>query len=174
MKKVAATRGQRVRRMDFFLVWLRGETAGTKSGCEMLAGAVAVANFYGFLLRRLTLTTASPLYARGSRVGQRFPGISAKLVRKCEITGNRRRCKKFLANFRKVLSMRTGTEVMTDERMPSNRTTELIDLAKAPQGINRVSLPSCIRILPNLDTVFPHCGWPRRPGWKDSGFWQVW
>jgi len=30
-------------------------------GCERLEVAVAVANFYGFLLRRLTLTTASPL-----------------------------------------------------------------------------------------------------------------
>jgi kynureninase len=41
----------------------------------MLVGAVAVANFYGFLLRRLTLTTASPLKnaARGSRVSFEFP-----------------------------------------------------------------------------------------------------
>ena len=29
---------------------------------------------------------------------QRFPDISAKLVRMCEITGNRRRCKNFFEN----------------------------------------------------------------------------
>ena len=75
---------------------MRGATAGLKLGCEMLAGAVAVANFYGFLLRRLTLTTASPLMSRGSQGGKRFPGISAKLVRSCEITANLHRCKKFL------------------------------------------------------------------------------
>jgi hypothetical protein len=43
--------------MDFF----RGATAGIKLGGERLARAVAVANFYVFLLKRLTLTTASPL-----------------------------------------------------------------------------------------------------------------
>ena len=70
----------------------------------MPAGAVAVANFYGFLLKRLTLTTASPdpekttFFARlpGAR---RFPGISAKLVRMCEITANFHRCKLFLRYF---------------------------------------------------------------------------
>jgi hypothetical protein len=30
---------------------------------------------------------------RGSQGEQRFPGISAKLVRSCEITGNFHRCK---------------------------------------------------------------------------------
>ena len=61
----------------------------------MLAGAVAVANFYGFLLKRLTLTTASPLKMLLAAPGCRadFPGISAKLVRMCEITGNFHRCK---------------------------------------------------------------------------------
>ena len=36
----------------------RGRT--DKDG-DVVAGALAVANFYGFLLKRLTLTTASPL-----------------------------------------------------------------------------------------------------------------
>src|ERR1035437_540878 len=61
IKKVAATRGHRVRRIDFFVFWNGGTTAGTTLGCGMLAVRVAVANFYGFLLKRLTLTTASPL-----------------------------------------------------------------------------------------------------------------
>ena len=65
--------------------------------------AVAVANFDGFLLKRLTLTTASPLIcSRGSRVNCDFPDMSVKLVRKCEITGNPQRCKKILVFFEKV------------------------------------------------------------------------
>ena len=48
--------------MDFFFVWFgEAATAGSELGFERLVVAVAVANFYGFLLRRLTLTTASPL-----------------------------------------------------------------------------------------------------------------
>src|SRR5215468_328975 len=113
MKNVAATRGHSVRRIDFF----REATAGLANDCEMSAGAVAVANFDGFLLKRLTLTTASPLcllsvsyrrrrLARGSRVGQRFPGISAKLVRSHEITGIFHRCKNFLVNSRALRVVR--------------------------------------------------------------------
>src|SRR6516225_10681679 len=92
MKKVAATKGHKVRRTDFFLL---GDTANSDLGWVV---AVAVANFYGFLLKRLTLTTSSPLY-RGSRVDGDFPGISAELVRKCEITGIFHRCKNFLRFF---------------------------------------------------------------------------
>src|ERR1700691_517511 len=107
MRKVAATNGQSVRRMDFFFVlsfWGATWGATVSDGCERLVDAVAVANFYGFLLKRLTLTTASPKLrittsVRGSQGGQRFPGISAKLVRMCEITGNFHRCKKFFAIF---------------------------------------------------------------------------
>ena len=80
--------------MDFF----RGARAS--EGCERLVVAVAVANFYGFLLRRLTLTTASPSnLSRGSRVNSDFPGISVKLVRMCEITGNFHRCKNIFEKF---------------------------------------------------------------------------
>ena len=50
-----------------FLFWGRTECCGD------WAGALAVANFYGFLLERLTLTTPSPL-SRGSRL-QRFRGF---------------------------------------------------------------------------------------------------
>jgi hypothetical protein len=74
-------------------------------GCErLLAGAVAVANSYGFLLKRLTLTTASPFEnaARGSRVHSDFPDMSVKLVRLCEITRNRRRCKNILNILGKI------------------------------------------------------------------------
>jgi len=56
---VAATRGQSVSRMDFFVFLSWGATESEGGG--MLAVRVAVANFYGFLLKRLTLTTASPL-----------------------------------------------------------------------------------------------------------------
>jgi hypothetical protein len=68
----------------------------------MLAGAVAVANFYGFLLRRLTLTTASLgfLYA-APRVNSDSRACSAKLVRKSEITANFHRCKNFLRKIEK-------------------------------------------------------------------------
>src|SRR5246500_960348 len=55
IKKVAATRGHKVS-LPNFLFW------GTTESCEVgWVGALAVANFYGFLLKRLTLTTASPL-----------------------------------------------------------------------------------------------------------------
>src|SRR5271157_6360453 len=56
-------------------------------------------------LERLTLTTASPLCLRledlllAAPGTLRFPGISAKLVRKCEITGIFHRCKIFLSFF---------------------------------------------------------------------------
>ena len=51
-----------------FLCW------GTTESCEVgWVGELAVANFYGFLLKRLTLTTASPLIARLPGV-QRFLG----------------------------------------------------------------------------------------------------
>ena len=86
----------------------KGETDGffpgsdtEELGRERLVVAVAVANFYGFLLRRLTLTTASPL-----TFFTRLPGwtsdsraFSAKLVRNCEITGNFHRCNIFFGNF---------------------------------------------------------------------------
>src|ERR1700739_4166688 len=62
IKKVAATRGHKVS-LPNFLFW------GTTGSCWVgWVGALAVANFYGFLLKRLTLTTASPLNFRGSRV----------------------------------------------------------------------------------------------------------
>jgi len=87
--------------MDFFVFLIWGATAGIKPGCERLAGAVAVANFYGFLLRRLTLTTASPLkmLLAAPRVDSDSRALSAKLVRMCEITANFHRCKKFLSYF---------------------------------------------------------------------------
>ena len=105
MKKVAATSGQSVRRTNFFRVGTAERGWEFWSCCRL-----AVANFYGCLLKRLTLTTASPLsllrsffeediFSRGSQVGCVFPGISAKLVRICEITGNFHRCKIFLRNF---------------------------------------------------------------------------
>src|SRR5260370_30012229 len=74
MKKVAATRGHSVRRMDFF-VFLNGGAAA-RVGCERLEGGVAVANCYGFLLRRLTLTTASPEF-RKTTFCWRLPGCTA-------------------------------------------------------------------------------------------------
>jgi hypothetical protein len=55
MKKVAATRGHKVRRIEFFL----GMTANLSCGLEV--DALTMANFYGFLPGRLTLTTPSPL-----------------------------------------------------------------------------------------------------------------
>ena len=55
MKNVAATRGHKVRRPDF----LSG--GASANGGTISVGALAVANFYVFLLKRLTLTTASPL-----------------------------------------------------------------------------------------------------------------
>src|SRR6266436_5865086 len=105
MKKVAATRGHSVRRIDFFVLLFvfsnEGAAAGITPGCERLEVAVAVANFYGFLLRRLTLTTASPLtflYA-APRVDSDSWALSAKLVRMCEITGNSQRCKNIFEFF---------------------------------------------------------------------------
>src|SRR6266576_2862935 len=68
IKKVAAIRGQSVRRVDLF----RGVTA--RAGWAMLEGAVAVANSDGFLPKRLTLTTASPLTSSRLPGEQRFPG----------------------------------------------------------------------------------------------------
>src|SRR5579863_3320769 len=103
MKKVAATRGHSVRRTNFF--GAIGVRPGTAVRCWGLSscprGALAVANFYVFLLKRLTLTTASPLMFSRFPGSLRFPGISAKLVRKCEITGIFHRCKLFLSFFAK-------------------------------------------------------------------------
>src|ERR1700756_656114 len=97
MKKVAATRGQRVRRTNFLRLGTTARGWEFSSCCRL-----PVANFYGCLLKRLTLTTASPLCLRMKTCFSRlpgscvFPGISAKLVRKCEITGIFHRCKNFL------------------------------------------------------------------------------
>ena len=87
---------------------------GERLGClELLRGALAVANFYGFLLKRLTLTTASPLKCLAAPgLASDFPGISAKLVRICEITGNFHRCKIFLDYFANFCKRGCGTEVM--------------------------------------------------------------
>jgi hypothetical protein len=74
MKKVAATKGHSVSRMDFFFVLLMGG-ATVDGDCARLVVAVAVANFDGFLLKRLTLTTASPLKNFSRLPGElRFPG----------------------------------------------------------------------------------------------------
>src|ERR1700747_1159328 len=104
MKKVAATKGHKVS-LPNFLFW--GRTESCRDGWT---GALAVANFYGFLLKRLTLTTASPLTSVSRLPGScDFPGISAKLVRSCEITGIFHRCKIFLiffANFCKPAGVR--------------------------------------------------------------------
>jgi len=71
MKNVAATRGQSVRRDDFFR-WDGGTTTGAGWKTLWLV-ALAADNFYGFLLKRLTLTTsAHDLSYRGSRL----PAIS--------------------------------------------------------------------------------------------------
>ena len=96
MKKVAATKGQSVRRTNFFRVG----TAARGWGLLQLLTRLAVANFYGFLLKRLTLATASPLTFVSRLPGvSDFPGISAELVRSSEITGNFHRCKIFLECF---------------------------------------------------------------------------
>jgi hypothetical protein len=89
-----------VRRTNFFRLGTTARGWEVWSCCRL-----AVANFYGCLLKRLTLTTASPLSLRMktfcSRLPSvlRFPGISAKLVRICEITGNFHRCNIFLDYF---------------------------------------------------------------------------
>ena len=81
IKKVAATRGHKVSLPNFLF---RGRT--DKDG-DVVAGALAVANFYGFLLKRLTLTTASPLNRLARLPGYSdSTGISAKLVRSTENT----------------------------------------------------------------------------------------
>src|SRR5438477_9889501 len=79
IKKVAATKGHKVSLPNFLF---RGRTDSCVDDDRV--GALAVANFYGFLLKRLTLTTASPgslkkllSAAPGSL---RFHGHSAKLV----------------------------------------------------------------------------------------------
>src|SRR5438270_10920396 len=98
MKKVAATRGHRVRRTNFFRL---GTARGWgRSSC--VRGALAVANFYGFLLKathshhRVSLET--PCCSRLPR-GCVFPGISVELVRNSEITGNFHRCNSFFVPF---------------------------------------------------------------------------
>ena len=70
MQKVAATKGHKAS-LPNFLFW--GRTESCRDGWT---GALAVANFYGFLLKRLTLTTASPLKSLlGAAPGlQRFHG----------------------------------------------------------------------------------------------------
>src|ERR1700678_2562223 len=56
IKKVAATSGHKVRRTNFFRL---GATLGTTArgwGVSVCCGALAVANFYVFLLKRLPLS----------------------------------------------------------------------------------------------------------------------
>ena len=108
IKNVAATRGHSVSRIDFFFDCLNRGSAGNPAlleglmpGCKMLAGEVAVANSYVFLLKRLTSHHRVSLenVARGSRGDRRFPGISAKLVRISEITGIFHRCKNIFDKY---------------------------------------------------------------------------
>src|SRR6478736_4704570 len=80
IKKVAATRGHKVS-LPNFLFWGRTDKDG-----DVVAGALAVANFYGFLLKRLTLTTASPLNVTRLPGNSDSSGISEKLVRSTENT----------------------------------------------------------------------------------------
>jgi hypothetical protein len=151
MKKVAATKGQRVRRMDFFFGWWAWGAA-VSEGCGMLVDAVAVANFYGFLLKRLTLTTASPY-----DVLSQFPGwsdsraFSVKLVRKSEITGNLQRCKKF---FKK-----TGKRFVKEDSDGGNRWTAVpparITARFATVGKSPMAAPHNLRIaLPTERLLF--------------------
>jgi hypothetical protein len=100
MKKVAATKGQSVRRTDFFQVGT-AERGWEVSSCGRWA--LAVANFYVFLRKRLTLTTASPLVFEiedvllaAPGIARDFPDTSAKLVRSLETTENFHRCNSFL------------------------------------------------------------------------------
>src|SRR5436190_604898 len=81
IKKVAATRGHKVSLPNFLF---RGRTE--MSGLDDRVGALAVANFYGFLLKRLTLTTASPLIVTQLLGYSDSTGMSAKLVRSTENT----------------------------------------------------------------------------------------
>ena len=61
--------------------------------------------------KRLTLTTASPFYFVSRLPGRmRFPDISAKLVRICEITGNFHRCKIFFGFFLKFCKREVGDD----------------------------------------------------------------
>src|SRR5579863_1754485 len=72
IKKVAATRGQSVRRTNFFRLGTTARGWEVSSCCRL-----AVANFYGCLLKRLTLTTASPLslLRLRRRLSARLPGL---------------------------------------------------------------------------------------------------
>src|SRR5258708_29755499 len=104
MKKVAATRGQSVRRTNFFRL---GTTARGWGFSFCWRGALAVANFDVFLLKRLTLSYSA---AAGSARAFRFswiPEITLELVRSVEITGISQRCKKIVEIFRNFLSRRT-------------------------------------------------------------------
>jgi hypothetical protein len=91
MKKVAATRGHKVRRADFF-----GETnLGWESSWRR---TLAVANFDGSSSSDSLSATPRGLGASGFPVNQ-IPKIPLKLVRSDEITLNSRRCKKKLQIF---------------------------------------------------------------------------
>ena len=68
-----------MRRTDCFLT---GIERSEMNGLAVLAAT----NFYGFLLKRLTLNTA-------------FGVTAAELVRRYEITGNFNRCKKIFEYF---------------------------------------------------------------------------
>ncbi|PYV50869.1 MAG: hypothetical protein DMG92_06230 [Acidobacteria bacterium] len=93
MKKVAATRGQSVRRADFFFL---GES---RVGERWGRGALAVANCYGFLLERLTLSCCQWAGPLAKIPVLPIPGIALKLVRRIEFTENFDRCKKNFVNF---------------------------------------------------------------------------
>jgi hypothetical protein len=64
-----------------FLFWGRTDKDG-----DVVAGALAVANFYGFLLKATHSHHRVSLDQRGSRVYSDSTSISAKLVRSTENT----------------------------------------------------------------------------------------
>jgi hypothetical protein len=90
IKKVAATKGQSVRRTDFF-------REGTAKGFDAeWVGALAVANFYVF---PLWVESLSATFACKSFPVFSIPEITLELVRIHEITGNFHRCKNIFVKF---------------------------------------------------------------------------
>jgi len=105
IKKVAATKGHKVRRTKFCFWDFAGGGVSGAMLCGFQAVVLAVANFDGFLLKRLTLTTSAVAAEAPGYCG--FQGFG-KLVREFENTVIWMLCKK---NFREIFCGGTRTEV---------------------------------------------------------------
>ena len=142
IKKVAATSGHRVRRIDF-LREPTGEVAGLSQAVECWLERLQLPIPMASSSERLTLTTASPLTFCSRLPGDCvFPGISAKLVRMCRLREFGRDARIFFEK-RRFFSTRASMEVTGERTRTSN-----YGFHRGAQGKTRIH--PCDRFAPEV------------------------